>query len=267
MGSVIGAELRREHPGSVLWTGEGRSNLTRRRAEDAQLIDAGMLVELVGRCDVVLSVCPPQSAEAVAGQVSAIGFDGLYIDANAIAPATAQRLGAAFGRFVDGGIVGPPPSAPGQTRLYLSGAEASAAAELFAGTNLEARIVDDRPGSASAVKMCFAAWTKGTSALLLAIRALARAEGVADSLLGEWETSLPEQVARSQNLAGAVGPKAWRFEGEMREIAATFDANNLPPEFHLAAAVIYRRLAALKDSAHPSIEDVLNLLLDDQDRS
>lgn len=264
MGSVIGAELRRKRPGSVLWSGEGRSSLTRQRAEDEQLIDAGTLVELAAGCDVVLSVCPPESAEIVAEQVSAAGFDGLYIDANAIAPATARRLDGKFERFVDGGIVGPPPSEPGLTRLYLSGIEAATAAEVFAGTYVETRIVDDRPGSASAVKMCFAAWTKGTSALLLATRALAHAEGVSNSLLGEWETSIPELVGRSRNLAGTVGPKAWRFEGEMREIAGTFEANELPPDFHLAAAEIYHRLAALKDSVQPSIEDVMVLLLDDQ---
>ena len=125
---------------------------------------------------------------------------------------------------------------------------------------MEARVVDDRGGSASAVKMCFASWTKGTAAMLLAIRALAEREGVTEALLGEWATSMPDLVARSDAVATTTGPKAWRFEGEMREIASTFAADDLPPGFHEAAAEIYQRLAGLRGTSHPTIDDALKLL-------
>lgn len=248
MGAEVGARLV-EAGRKVLWASDGRSPESERRAGAAGLVAVPTLADLVPRVDVVLSVCPPDAAPTVAEAVAAVGFDGLYVDANAISPKTARTLGMGFGRFVDGGIVGPPPTTPGATRLYLSGSEAATAAALFDGTAIEARVVDDRPGAASAVKMCFASWTKGTSALLLAVRALAEAEGVTDSLLGEWTTSLPELVARSERTAGAVGPKAWRFVGEMKEISATFADAGLPGAFHLGAAEVYERLGPLKGSA------------------
>jgi 3-hydroxyisobutyrate dehydrogenase-like beta-hydroxyacid dehydrogenase len=262
MGAVLGSLLP---DGSTWWVSAERSSASRARAEAAGLRDAGTLVELANAADVVLSVCPPESADDVAAEVAATGYAGIYVDANAVAPATARRIAARFTRFVDGGIVGPPPTEPGLTRLYLAGDEASAVAELFAGTAVETRLVDGEPGAASAVKMCFASWTKGTWALLLAIRALAEAEGVSASLLGEWATSMPELVARSESASKSVGPKAWRFEGEMREIAATFAEDGLPGDFHLGAAEIYRRLAPLKDRAEPSLAEALALLLDDRD--
>ena len=89
--------------------------------------------------------------------------------------------------------------------------------------------------------MAYAGWTKGSSALLLAIRALARAEGVEDTLLEEWRTSLPQLEDRSVAAARSAQKKGWRWIGEMEEIARTFGAAGLPDGFHRAAAEIYRR--------------------------
>lgn len=256
MGAVLGSVVK----SPVLWAGSGRSQESIRRAEAAGFEDAGMLDRLVERSEIIISVCPPAAAEQVASEVEAAGFAGIYLDANAVAPATARRISGRFARFVDGGIVGPPPSAPGLTRLYVSGQEATAIADLFAETAVEVRVVDGGPGAASAVKMCYAGWTKATSALLLAIRALADAEGVTDAIVGEWATSIPELVDRSEAVSGQVGPKAWRFEGEMMEIAATFAEQDLPPHFHQGAAEIYRRLAELKGTTSPTLDEALGLL-------
>src|SRR4051812_11210048 len=121
MGAALGAVLRgRGHP--VRWVSEARSPETRRRAEDAGLDDAGTVAELATSSDVIFSVCPPHAALEVARTVA--GFEGLYVDANAIAPATTRELAAVIapaGDYVDGGIVGSPPRAEGTTRLYLSG--------------------------------------------------------------------------------------------------------------------------------------------------
>jgi 3-hydroxyisobutyrate dehydrogenase-like beta-hydroxyacid dehydrogenase len=261
MGATVGAALNAVPGQEVRWVAEGRSTASARRAASGGLVDAGSLAALAQEADAILSICPPESADELAGDVAETGFDGLYIDANAISPGTARAIGDRFARFVDGGIVGPPPTGPGSTRLYLAGAEASRVADLFQATPVETRIVGAEPGAASAVKMCFASWTKGTSALLLAIRAVAEVEGVTEALLGEWETSLPELVARSERVAATSGPKAWRFESEMIEIATTFAAAGLPDGFHLSAADVYRQLAPLKGSREPSLDEVLTLLL------
>jgi 3-hydroxyisobutyrate dehydrogenase-like beta-hydroxyacid dehydrogenase len=263
MGSVVGA-CARKAGARVLWASEGRGRPTRERAAAAGFEDAATLTALVGASDVILSVCPPHAALALARTVAGEGFAGLYVDANAVAPATAREIGAVIekdgGTFVDGGIVGPPPVKPSTTRLYLAGAAAQRAADLFAGTALEAVVLDGPPGCASALKMAYAAWTKGSQALLMAVRAVATAEGVDAALLAEWARSQPDLAARSERAAAGSAPKAWRWIGEMEEIAAGFAAAGLPAGFHEAAAEIFRRLEPYKDAPAPSITEVARKL-------
>jgi 3-hydroxyisobutyrate dehydrogenase-like beta-hydroxyacid dehydrogenase len=225
----------------VLWAPEGRGAATRERAETAGLTGV-TLAEIIARSDVIVSVCPPHAALAVARLVA--GFGGLYLDANAVSPGTAREVAATVeaggASYVDGGIVGPPPLAPGNTRLYLSGPRAAEVRALFGGTDVDARVVP-APGTASAVKMAYASWTKGSAALLLATRTLARAEGVESVLLEEWGMSQPGLEKRWDGADGAAAAKGWRWIGEMEEIAAAMAAAGLPEGFHQAAAEVYRR--------------------------
>jgi 3-hydroxyisobutyrate dehydrogenase-like beta-hydroxyacid dehydrogenase len=237
MGAAVGAVLRARGL-DVLWASNGRSEATRARAAQADLRDVDTGENLARAADVILSICPPHAAADVAARVA--GFDGLYVDANAIAPASARALGGGFTRFVDGGIVGPPPAGE-RTRLYLSGTEAGRVASLFDRTLVEARVVSEAVGAASAVKAAYAAWTKGTAALLLAIDQLARVEGVEETLAAEWRGSLPELPDRLAAADRSARAKGWRWVGEMRQIAAAFAAAGLPDGFHLAAAEIYSR--------------------------
>jgi 3-hydroxyisobutyrate dehydrogenase-like beta-hydroxyacid dehydrogenase len=236
MGAAVAAVLRGQGR-RVVWASEGRSPETRERAGAAGLEEVGTSAE-VARSDVVLSICPPHAAVEVA---RALGpFEGLYVDANAVSPAKARDVEevvrAAGGRFVDGGIVGSPPREAGSMRLYLSGADAGEVAKLFAGSIVDARMVTN----ASAVKMAYAAWTKGTAAMLLAIRELARREGVEEALLEEWDLLQPDLPGRYASAMRSAHAKGWRWVGEMEEIAATFEADGLPGGFHRAAAQVYR---------------------------
>jgi len=247
MGAAVGA-LIRQRGRDVLWAGQNRGPATRDRAEAAGFADVGDVAALAGRAGVVLSICPPHAARDVAEEVMSAGFRGTYVDANAVSPATARSIGELVVRggatMVDGGIVGPPP-VPGQpSRLYLSGPSAGEIAALFDGGPLEPRVVDDRVGSASAVKMTYAAWTKGTAALLLALWETAEAEGVADELLAEWRISQPALEQRLEGARSAANRKGWRWIAEMEEIADTFGAAGLPEGFHRAAADVYRRSTA-----------------------
>jgi len=260
---AMGARLAAICRGERHWVSSGRSQESTDRARAASLRACESIEELSNTCSIIVSVCPPDAAEDVAASVARAGFDGIYVDANAIAPATSRRISEQFENFVDGGIIGPPPTTAGSTRLYLSGARSPEVADRWRDSALDTRLVDGGPGAASAVKVCFAAWTKGSAALLLAIRALADAEGITDDLVGEWKTSMPDLIARAEHTAKAVSPKAWRFAGEMEEIAAAFSANDLPAGFHGAAAELYRRLDDFKDrSPGPSLEEVLRALGD-----
>ena len=249
MGATVGRALV-AGGARVLWCSRGRSRETAERAAAAGLVDADDLALLAARCDRVVAVCPPAAASDLARAVLAAGFRGIYVDANAVAPETAAAIARAVEAegcaFVDGGIVGPPAHRAGSTRLYLSGARAPEVAEGFAGSHLDARVVAGGAGAASALKMAYAAWTKGSSALLLASRALAHHAGVEESLLEEWRLSQPHLEQLTEGTARGVSPKAWRFAGEMEEIAAAFAAAGLPSGFHLAAAEVYGRLAGFR---------------------
>jgi len=263
MGSMVGAAVR-SGGARVLWAGEGRSGATRKRASDARLEDAGSVASVVAASDVILSVCPPHAAVDVATQVAALRFGGMFVDGNAVSPATAREIGGIVEKggatFVDGGIIGPPPEKPGTTRFYVSGAGAERISRLLTAGALEAPVVPGGPGAASALKMAYASWTKGSSALLLAVCALASAEGVEDSLLREWQISQRDLPARSEGSAKSNAKKAWRFVGEMEEIAATYSAAGLPDGFHQGAAEVYRRMAIYKDGPTPSLADVVRAL-------
>jgi 3-hydroxyisobutyrate dehydrogenase-like beta-hydroxyacid dehydrogenase len=223
MGAAVGACV----DGEVIWASDGRGDATRARATAFR--DAGTVAALVAEADVILSICPPHAAVDIARACA--GFAGIYVDANAISPQRAQEVAALQPRFDDGGIVGGPPTEPGTT-LYLSGGDAETAAALFAGSALATRIVSN----ASAVKMAYAAWSKGTTALLLAIRDVARAHGIED----EWRLSAPELAAKLPRAEAAKAKKGWRWIGEMEEIADTFAAAGQPEGFHRAAAEVYR---------------------------
>ncbi len=134
----------------VLWASSGRSDASRRRAVEAGLEDAGDLRSLCEETEILLSVCPPHAAVNTAEEVAAAGFEGVYVDANAVAPATARTIAERLGpraRFVDGGIIGAPPTPTNATRLYLAGDAAPMVAGLFEAGSLEAIVMagDPRP--------------------------------------------------------------------------------------------------------------------------
>jgi 3-hydroxyisobutyrate dehydrogenase-like beta-hydroxyacid dehydrogenase len=229
---------------TVVWDPDGRSRATTGRALGAGLDGAG-LAAVIGRSSVILSVCPPHAVLDVARLVAGQRYAGIYVDANAVSVATAAQVAAIVtaggADYVDGGIIGLPPENAGHTRLYLSGPRAGEVQALFRRSALEARIAEGAPYAASAVKMAYAAWTKGTSALLLACRALARAEGVERTLLAEWALSQKGLPAQSEGAASAAALKGWRWVAEMEEIAASMAAAGLPHGFHEAAADVYDR--------------------------
>lgn len=248
MGATLAAALI-EAGHDVSWAPEGRSGATRIRAETLGLTALPNLRSLA-RCQAVISVCPPHAALALARDVADAGFKGLYVDANAIAPPTvlalSEMLTGAGATVVDGGIIGGPTRERGRTFFHLSGVAATEVAALFDGSFLETRIVSREVGAASALKMCYAAYSKGTSALLLALLTAAKHYGVDAALAAQWARGEGDLLRRSEQL-GAIASRAWRWSGEMREVAATFSGAGMPGGFHQAAAEIFERLDNFKD--------------------
>jgi 3-hydroxyisobutyrate dehydrogenase-like beta-hydroxyacid dehydrogenase len=250
----------------VYWLSQGRSDKTRARAEKYQLAELTSLDELCRICATIISICPPHAARDTARSVVEAKFTGLYLDANAISPQCTIQIGQLLESngitFVDGGIIGGPAWRPDETWLYLSGSRADEIAACFSNGLVATRIIGDEIGKASALKMCYAAYTKGTSALLSAVLAAGESLGVRDELYQQWNQDDPAFSEEVNRRVRRVTAKAWRFEGEMREIASTFQEAGLPAGFHEAAAEIYHRMADFKGSKEtPALEEILRTLL------
>ncbi|HXM55953.1 MAG TPA: DUF1932 domain-containing protein [Candidatus Dormibacteraeota bacterium] len=256
MGAAVGHRLR-EAGLRVVTTLSGRGERTRERAAAAGIEDIGPLAAAVREADVLLSIVPPGRALELA---EAVGRDPgpLYVDCNAVSPATALAIAAAVGeRFVDVGIIG----APTAPRFYASGSRAPELAEL----PLDVRVIGGGVGRASALKMCYAALTKGLSALLTESAVAADAYGVAGPLREELADSQPQFLAGATRLPGVV-PKAYRWVAEMEEIAATFEQVGLTPRMLLGAADVYRLVEEARASAERPLDE-LDVVVDELRRA
>lgn len=247
----------------VYWVSEGRRPQSRARAASAGLRDAGTVTRLCELCEVVLSVCPPEFAGAVALQTADAGFRGIFADLNALAPEHKVQLGRTMEfrgvRYVDGGIIGLPSRTPGETTVFLSGTHAAAVAACFAGGAMAGTVLGTDVGRASALKILFAGYNKGLIALYSALFAAADQYGVLEDLRAQFQhrgLSLEKIDAQLSRAA----PKAWRWAPEMQEVASALESKGLPPEFHHAAEQIYRRLAGFKDTASVSVAEVVRAL-------
>jgi len=263
--SIAVSALNNGH--QVYWMSEGRSDKTRSRAEKHGLIEVESLFRFCQSCEIIFSICPPHAAEEIATSVLDAKFKGFYLDANAISPQRAIKIGQTLEandiQFIDGGIIGGPAWEPKQTWLYLAGQYAPVIGACFSNGPLETKIIGNEIGKASALKMCYAAYSKGRTALLAAILATAESLGVREELCQQWELDDNGSSKEINRRVTMVTAKAWRFEGEMKEIAETFQEAGLPDQFHQAAAEIYHRLSIFKDSAEtPSLQNVLKVLLE-----
>ncbi|RKX35685.1 MAG: phosphogluconate dehydrogenase [Verrucomicrobia bacterium] len=251
---------------TAYWVPRDRSPDTHTRAAKYDLVEAQTIEELCDRCSVIISVCPPHAAAEVANQILACSFEGVYADVNAISPERAMRIGQSMtdagATFVDGGIIGGPAWSSGETWLYLSGRGADQVAACFTGGPLETEIIGDEIGRASGLKMCFAAYFKGLTALMCATVAAAEGMGVRAELEMHWARDGSDFAQRTLERISQVTLKAWRFSGEMDEIASTFETAGIPGGFHLAAGEIYDRMARFKGADPiPPVKDVLDALL------
>lgn len=204
---------------------------------------------------VFLSIVPPDQAvglaERMAGAIRRCGSSPLYVDLNAISPATARAVGDALegsgGRYVDGSIIGPPPREGGSgTSFYLAGPNAQAAMALE-GFGLRVKRLEGEIGAASALKMSYAGITKGISALGAAMILAAEREGAGPALREELAESQAGLLQRFSTALPDMLPKAYRFAPEMREIAAFLGEDDPAAGIYAALAAFYEQVAAKRD--------------------
>jgi len=249
----------------VFWCSEGRSTATRKRAEQYGLTEISSLAEFCQTSDIIIGVCPPHAAHEQATALVAQKFRGTYVEANAIAPlkvqTIAEELAAAGIHCIDGGIVGLPAWQENSTWLYLSGSDTEPVVQCFTRGLLQTKVLGTDIGQASALKMCFAAWNKGNTALLATILGAAESLGVRAALEQQWDIFNPGFTQQTHKRISDTARKAWRFAGEMQEIAATLQQSGMPPDFFEGAAEIYRRESAFKDiNEAPALAEILEAL-------
>ena len=245
MGQALAIQIKAK--GLNVYTAlEHRSERTRALAREAGLTDLGTIARLVVECDVVLSVINPGAAldfaREVADALRATGRHTLIVDCNAIAPDTVHEIESvvegAGGRFLDAGIIGPPPRGKAKANLYVSGPGA-ADLEQLAGPQLIVRVISGRIADASALKMCYGAINKGTQALWLEVLIAAQRMGIG----GILEQQLRQSQASSYDWAlgqfPILPPKAYRWVPEMLEISKTLAAADVSPKMFQGAADIY----------------------------
>ncbi|MFD9631697.1 NAD(P)-dependent oxidoreductase [Streptomyces violascens] len=253
MGAAVAAQARL-NGAEVLWCPTGRSAATMERAQKYGLTGASDLGELTERADVILSICPPAYAEDVAVEVAAHLFTGIYVDGNAISPASMARVHAIMGRtratIVDGSVIGSPPSASKSARLYLSGpAEAlTPVAALFAGTAVQAHPLPGGIGRASALKLSYSSYQKASRVLAAVSYALAKDYGVEEELLDIAQGRTASYLAETTYIP-KVAARSWRWGPEMGEVADALREVGLPADLAEASAAVMSRWENLRDSS------------------
>jgi 3-hydroxyisobutyrate dehydrogenase-like beta-hydroxyacid dehydrogenase len=238
-----------EHGFDILTFLEERSERTRALAQDAGFRTSASLNELIVESDLVLSILVPAHAEAVAKEIAQAleetGEPTLIADCNAISPMRSEYIGriveSAGGRYIDASIIGHPPGRDVPPRFYVSGSYADTMLELD-GKGIAVKNLGNDIGRASGIKMCYAALTKGTSTLQVALLTVAESLGLSAELHDELAYSQKGALDSMKSGISKLPPNAHRWIGEMEEIATTFAAEGVTPHFHLGAAAIYRLL-------------------------
>ena len=248
MGHAV-ARVLKEHGYEVITCLAGRSETSRQMAKRAGARDVKNLAALTTEADIFLSILPPVSAlelaQDAAVAIKSAGSALTYVDCNAVSPGTAKRIADVMSSvgapFIDAGIVG---NAPGKAtpRLYISGSDTTAMENLD-GCGFDVKVCGSAPGDASAVKMCYAALTKGTFTLHTALLMAAKSLGVYKTVMEEFQYSQSAALSKMENIVPFIPADAGRWIGEMEEIAATFRAAGVTGKFHDGAASVLRVLA------------------------
>ncbi|MFF4540875.1 DUF1932 domain-containing protein [Streptomyces aureus] len=263
MGAAVAAQAK--HSGAeVLWCPAGRSASSKDRAKRYGLTPVHALSEMTERADIILSLCPPAAAEDVARNVTARSYTGIYVDGNAVSPATMLNISAIVQRSgataVDGSVIGSPPSDSKSPRLYLSGPTDAVhpVAQLFEGSTVQVRLLPGDIGQASALKLSYSSYQKASRALAAVAYALASDHGVEAELLDIAEGRTTSYLAETAYFP-KVAARSWRWGPEMEEAARALEEVGLPSDLADAAAAVMERWAGLKD-ASPDLALVLQKL-------
>lgn len=250
MGHVVGRVLL-EHGMPVLTCLKGRSERTRGLARKAGIRAVPTYESLVRETDMILSILVPAEAENAARNVAQalrnINETTVYVDCNAVSPATSQKIARIIkgtdSRYVDASIIGPPPRSEGTTRFYASGPDVEYF-ELLADFGLDIRPIGSDLGKGKGIKMAYGALTKGLTAISTQLLIAAWRMGLYDELIELFKNSQAVQLQRMERVVPRMPSRSRRWVGEMEEISKTFEALGLTPKIYQGSADMYRSVGS-----------------------
>tara|TARA_B100001245_G_scaffold236151_1_gene225937 strand:+ start:765 stop:1607 length:843 start_codon:yes stop_codon:yes gene_type:complete len=267
MGHAIG-QLLREHELHVLTCLAGRSDRTRQLSEQAGITDVSSINELVAQSDILMSVTVSEAVPGLCQEISeatrVTGTDLLFAECNAIAPELSRDMESVLksggARYVDASIIGGPPRNGSSPRVYASGDNVAEFLQLR-DFGLDVRDLGEQLGRASGIKMCYAAMTKGTTALHAELLIAAEKLGLTDEVMAEFLNTQPAVVERMEGWMPGMPAKSRRWVSEMEEIEKTFSDLGLTPNIFKGVADVYRMIGetALGDENPESRDKVRNL--------
>ena len=248
MGSGVGGILVRSGL-RVITSLKGRSEASSTRAAEEGIVDVGSLDDVVASSDLMLSILVPSEALAFAASAAEsivrTNSHVAFADCNAVSPATGVKIGkiitAAGGMFIDAGIIGGSPRTGAIPRFYASGEHAGILAELD-GKGISVPVMRGAVGRASGLKMLYAALTKGTAALHASTLMAAKSLGLFDDLIHELEQSQSGTLT-AMGRVNSISAQAFRWIGEMEEIASTFEDAGVTPNIHAGAAETFQKIS------------------------
>ena len=248
MGSGVGGILVRNGL-RVITSLKGRSEASSTRAGEQGIVDVGSLDDVVASSDLMLSILVPSEALAFAASAAEsivrTNSHVAFADCNAVSPATGVKIGkiiaAAGGMFIDAGIIGGSPRTGAIPRFYASGEHAGILAELD-GKGISVPVMRGAVGRASGLKMLYAALTKGTAALHASTLMAAKSLGLFDDLIHELEQSQSGTLT-AMGRVNSISAQAFRWIGEMEEIASTFEDAGVTPNIHAGAAETFQKIS------------------------
>ena len=250
MGHAVG-QLLREHELKVVTCLTGRSQRTKDLAELAGIADVPDLNDMVAQSQIILSISVsemvPSICQQVADAIKDTNANVLFAECNAISPQLSRQMEPiiteAGGRYIDASIVGGPPLNGSSPRFYASG-DNTAEFEGLANFGLDVRTAGTEVGQASGIKMCYAAMTKGSSALYSELLMAAEMMGLSDFVKAEFQSSQPAVLQRMERGLPGVPAKARRWVSEMEEIKDTFEHLGLTPHLFQGVADMYRMIGS-----------------------
>ena len=265
MGSEIGRYLVMNDL-EVISVYEGRSEISKKRASKYKICDAGSIEQFCKISDLVISIIPPDKAVETANLYTSYkNKDGqIYCDLNAISTITAKKIKLLLDEkkidYVDGAIMGGPPTENYSPRIYLSG-KLSEKLNFLNGKGIELMVLKGSDFKASATKMVYASITKGSKALVAGALIAAKKNHVYDELMEELKYSEEYFSLVAKDQIPSIKHKAYRWVGEMNEISLTYKESGLTGGFHIEAENVYELIKNLPEGKL-EIDEIINQIVD-----